>query len=256
MVATGSKGITPPPPAINVTEPPRTPDQLVGAARRLGLPMRDEQLFHQALTHRSYLNENPTAALKDNERLEFLGDSVLDFLAAEWLYERLPDQREGPLTQLRAGIVSNAPLAVYAAEIGLGEVILMGRGEETGGGRAKPGNLSRVFEAVLGALYLDQGMEAARAYVYPYFERRLSALLSESGGKDAKSRLQEWAMARGLPAPHYTLEAQSGPEHAPVFTVVVWVGGQRTATGSGTSKRRAEQAAAQSALGVVSGKGE
>jgi len=255
MAASGSKGITPPPQMINSGDPPRTPEQLAEAARRLGLPMRDERLFQQALTHRSYLNENPTAALKDNERLEFLGDSVLDFLAAQWLYERLPDQQEGTLTQLRAGMVSNAPLAVYAGEIGLGGLILMGRGEETGGGRAKTSNLSQTLEAVLGALYLDQGLEATRAYISPYFERRLPALLSESGGKDAKSRLQEWALGHGLPAPHYTLISQSGPEHAPVFTVAVWVGGQQKATGSGTSKRRAEQAAAQSALLVVSGEG-
>ncbi len=214
----------------------------------LNIQPRTVALFHQALTHRSYLNEHPEAALPDNERLEFLGDAVLAFLAARWLYEHLPNEREGMLTRLRAGMVGNERLAHYATALGIGEALLMGRGEEEGGGRARTRNLSGAFEALLGALYLDQGMEAAYALVAAWFERALAAMQRDHSDKDARSRFQEWAQTALGKTPRYQVLSVSGPEHAPLFTVAAFIDEQCYGTGSGSSKRSAAQAAAQAAL--------
>src|SRR5439155_8861149 len=133
-------------------------------AARLGVSFKDMELFQLYLTHHSDLNEHPDQNLEDNERLEFLGDSVLDFIAAEWLYERLPDMSEGNLTRLRAGLVRNEALAGYATAIGLNEMLLLGKGEQEHGGRNRLRNLGGAFEAVSGALYLDQGLDAVREF--------------------------------------------------------------------------------------------
>lgn len=227
---------------------PRTIDDLARYPARLGVAFRDVTLFQQALTHRSYLNEHPGEALRDNERLEFLGDAVLAFVAAEMLYERLPDMPEGSLTRLRAGLVRNERLAGYATALGLDKMLLMGKGEEDSGGRARTRNLGSAFEAVVGALYLDQGMEAARAFVRPHFEPDIEAMIREKSDKDAKSRLQEWSQVALGQIPSYRVVTMTGPEHAPEFTVEVLIGGEVYGTGKGRSKQAATQAAARHAL--------
>lgn len=223
-------------------------DSTAALLANLNIQPQAVALFHQALTHRSYLNEHPEATLPDNERLEFLGDAVLAFLAARWLYERLPNEREGTLTRLRAGMVGNEHLAQHAAALGIGAALLMGRGEEEGGGRARKRNLSGAFEALLGALYLDQGMDAAYAFVENWFERALAAMQRDHSDKDARSRFQEWSQTALGKMPRYQVLSMSGPEHAPLFTVAVYIDEQCYGTGSGSSKRSAAQAAAQAAL--------
>jgi ribonuclease-3 len=216
---------------------------------RLNIQPRSPMLFQQALTHRSYLNEHPEIVnLPDNERLEFLGDAVLSFLAARWLYAQLPEAREGVLTRLRAGMVSNERLAEYAAALGIGEALLMGRGEQEGGGRARKRNLSGAFEALLGALYLDQGLQAVQDFLEGYFERTLAEIQRTRADKDARSLLQEWAQLTRNLTPRYEVLSMSGAEHAPTFTVAVSVGAERYGIGSGSSKRSAAQAAAAEAL--------
>ncbi|MFQ3534430.1 MAG: ribonuclease III [Aggregatilineales bacterium] len=223
-------------------------NDVVRLLARLSIQPRALALFQQALTHRSYLNEQPEADLPDNERLEFLGDAVLSFLAARWLYERLPDEREGVLTRLRAAIVSNERLAQHAAALSLGEVLLMSKGESEGGGRARRRNLSSAFEALLGALYLDQSLQAVQHLLEDYFEQALADIQRAQSDKDARSRLQEWAQMAHNQTPVYEVLSVTGAEHAPTFTVAVWVGDQRYGIGSGNSKRSAAQAAARAAL--------
>lgn len=222
---------------------------------KLGLSFNDATLFQRALTHRSYLNEHVEEQLEDNERLEFLGDAVIDFLAAEWLYESLPDMSEGTLTRLRAGLVRNETLASYASALGLGELLLMGKGEEECGGRSRLRNLSCAFEAVMGALYLDQGMEAVRAFVRPRFDPVLDEMLREQSDKDAKSRLQEWSQSALNLVPTYQAVHVDGPEHAPEFTVEVTIGDEVYGIGKGHSKQAAAQTAAQAALDALKSKG-
>lgn len=215
---------------------------------RLGVQFKDLSLLQRALTHRSYLNEHPEHALEDNERLEFLGDAVLDFVAGAWLYNRFPEMDEGRLTRLRAGLVRTETLAEFAQRYALGSTLLLGRGEAESGGRTRHKNLCGAFEALVGALYLDQGMTAARAFVEPLFGPALDNILNYAGDKDAKSLLQEWSQAELNLTPIYRTIASRGPDHAKEFTVAVMIGSTMCGQGSGTSKQTAAQAAARQAL--------
>lgn len=217
-------------------------------ARQLGITFINLNLLQQALTHRSFVNEHPEARLIDNERLEFLGDAVIDFIAAEWLFERFPALDEGTLTRLRAGLVRNDTLARLSIELGLGNLMLFGKGEEEGGGRKRTSNLGSAFEAFMGALYLDQGMDAARAFVKPRFEPILDDIVREQSDKDAKSRLQEWAQAALNTTPLYQVTNIEGPEHLRVFTVEVLIKDEVWGRGRGRSKQIAAQEAASAAL--------
>ncbi|HEY64887.1 MAG TPA: ribonuclease III [Caldilineae bacterium] len=213
-----------------------------------GLRFNDKTLLQRALTHRSFLNESPDFPLADNERLEFLGDAVLDFLVAEFLYHRFPEQREGPLTNMRAALVRRDTLARFARQISLGQFLFMGRGEEETGGRNRPGTLCAAFEALIGALYLDQGLEAVKAFIYPFIEPELDHVLQEALNKDAKSRLQEWSQAHFQITPYYRTVSERGPDHAKEFTVQAVIDGVVYGEGEGRSKQLAAQAAAQAAL--------
>ncbi len=225
-------------------------------AARLGVTFKDMALFQRALTHRSYLNEHPDEKLEDNERLEFLGDSVLDFIAAEWLYERFPEMSEGNLTRLRAGLVRNEALAGYASAIGLSEMLLLGKGEEEHGGRHRLRNLGGAFEALAGALYLDQGLDVVRQFAKPWFTPVLDEMLREQSDKDAKSRLQEWSQAALNLTPVYRTVRVTGPDHAREFTLEVVIGDRVFGVGTGRNKQAAAQAAAQAALREVMGNEE
>lgn len=222
--------------------------ELLELEQRLGFEFRDKSLLQRALIHRSYLNEHPECPLEDNERLEFLGDAVLDFVTGAYLYHRFPELREGPLTNLRSMLVRRTTLARFARQLGLGRCMLMGHGEAESGGRHRPANMCAAFEALVGALYLDQGLDSVRRLLEPLILPEISRALQESLEKDPKSHLQELAQARMHRTPRYATVAESGPDHAKVFTVEVSIGDQVYGQGQGPSKQQAAQAAARDAL--------
>src|SRR5450432_3187102 len=217
----------------------------------LGVRFKDLTLLQRALTHRSYLNEHSSENAQDNERLEFLGDAILDFIAAEWLYTRLPEMNEGNLTRLRAGLVRNNTLATYASALGVGDMLLMGKGEQDNGGRNRTRNLGGAFEAIAGALYLDQGLEAVRVFATPCFVPALEEMQQSQSEMDAKSRLQEWSQANLGITPIYRTISASGPDHAREFTLEVLLGDRVYGTGNGNNKQVAAQNAAREALKVI-----
>lgn len=216
-------------------------------SRRLGLNFRDPLLLSRALTHRSYLNEHPEA-IEDNERLEFLGDAVLDFLVGAWLYNRFPEMSEGNLTRLRSALVRTENLAQFAQNIELGKAIFLGHGEEEGGGRERPALLCGTFEALIGAIYLDAGIQKVQDFIAPMLEEAASRILKMNKDKDPKSILQEWAQAQGLGTPSYRTVAAYGPDHAKTFEIEVYIGDQLYGRGVGQSKQAAAKAAAELAL--------
>jgi ribonuclease-3 len=211
---------------------------------RLGYRFRDPANLDAALTHRSHAIERGDR--RDYQRLEFLGDAVLGLVAADWLYARDPSHDEGDLSLRKAFLVSAGQLAVAAESMGLGELLRLGAGEERSGGRRKASLLADSLEAVFGAVYLEGGLEAARAVIEPCLEAGLSREMAERN--DAKTELQEWAQGGGLPLPSYAVVSTEGPDHAPVFTVEVRLSGELAGIGSGRSKKQAEQNAAAAAL--------
>ena len=213
--------------------------------RRLNLPFKNLSLLTRALTHRSYVNENPNS-LEDNERLEFLGDAVLDFIVGAWVYNRFPEMPEGDLTKMRSAIVRNDQLAIFARSINLGGALRLGRGELSSGGSKRDGLLGSTFEALIGALYIDAGLVAVEAFVHPMLEESQDDILDEI--HDPKSVLQEWAQAERLGAPQYVTLSAMGPDHAKVFEVEVRIQGKAYGRGHGSSKHVAARIAAQSAL--------
>jgi ribonuclease-3 len=208
---------------------------------------KNRSLLLRALTHRSYVNENLGAA-EDNERLEFLGDAVLDFIVGAFLYRRYPEMDEGGLTRVRAALVNNDMLASLAAEAGLGEQLRLGKGEAETGGRRRLTLLCAAFEAMIGAYYLDSGLEAVSQYVGPLFGAAAEQVILSDSDVDAKSRFQEWAQATLGQTPRYEQVSVSGPDHSREYTVDVFVGEQSFGAGSGPSKQAATQAAAREAL--------
>jgi ribonuclease-3 len=225
-----------------------------GAARieafvaRNGLVFQDPDLLRTALTHRSYLNEHPDLDWEDNERLEFLGDAVLDFLLAEHLYLRFPLAREGELTSLRAAFVRRNTLARFAEQLGIGESLLMGHGEADTGGRERAATLCATFEALVGALYLDQGIAEVADFVMPLVEAELSGARAQVVDKDPKSHLQELAQGLLGVTPRYRTVKAEGPDHAKVFTIEVSIGDVVQGVGEGAGKQLAAQRAAADAL--------
>jgi ribonuclease-3 len=232
---------------VSISQETLGKESLQAIASRLGLPLSDPLLLSRALTHRSYLNEHPES-LEDNERLEFLGDAVLDFLVAAWLYNRFPEMTEGELTRLRSALVRTEQLAEFARRIGLGTAMRLGRGEDESGGRRRPALLCATFEAVIGALYLDGGVSAVFSFLEPMLAAAADKILIDRRDQDPKSLLQEWAQSQGYPAPTYRIVAAEGPDHAKVFEVEVLVDGNVYGKGSGQSKQAATKEAATSAL--------
>lgn len=215
--------------------------------QRLGLDFRRPDLLRHALTHRSSLNENPDIT-EDNERLEFLGDAVIDFITTTMLFDYFPELDEGELTRLRSTLVCTEQLSNLARSFNLGDALLLGRGEAETGGRERDALLCAAFEAMVGALYLDAGVQAVSTFLEPLLLHVAQETLSSQNHVDAKSRLQEWAQSALGKTPHYATIDESGPDHSKNFTVEVVIGKQRYGIGSGCSKRQAEQAAACSAL--------
>ncbi len=217
-------------------------------ARRLGLKFNHTSLLTRALTHRSYMNEHPDEALEDNERLEFLGDAVLDFLVGSWLYNHFPWMREGELTRLRSALVRTEQLAEFAVDMEFGRAMRLGRGEGQGGGRQSNALLCATFEAVVGALYLDRGLEAVTAFIEPLMTAASDQILSTNRDQDAKSVFQERIQALGYPPPRYQTTATSGPEHNKTFHVDLMVDNKPFASGAGPSKQAAAKDAARAGL--------
>ncbi len=214
-------------------------------SRRLNLPFSNLSLLTRALTHRSYVNENPSSP-EDNERLEFLGDAVLDFIVGAWVYHRFPEMPEGDLTKMRSAIVRNDQLAVFARHLNLGDALRLGHGEYATGGSHRAGLLGSTFEAVIGALYLDSGLGAVEAFVNPLLEDVRELILTKI--HDPKSQLQEWAQAQKMSAPRYHTVTMTGPDHAKEFEVEVEIDERVVGTGQGTSKHTAQHAAATAAI--------
>jgi len=213
---------------------------------RIGYTFREPGLLVRALTHPSYVHEHPEEGW-DNQRLEFLGDAVLSLTVAEWVFHRYPEFREGEMTRLRAVLVSEEMLARFAVQLGLGDFLRLGRGEEERGGRERAPNLADAFEAVVGAMYLDGGLEPVRKLVRFLMAPMAEAILAAEADKDAKSRFQEWAQAELGITPRYRIVAEHGPEHAKTFVAEVLLGDEVAGRGEGRSKQAAEQAAARDA---------
>jgi ribonuclease-3 len=221
------------------------------------IPFQNASLLNQALTHTSYKFENPNTG-EDNEQLEFLGDAILSFLSGDYLYQHNPDLKEGSLTVLRSNLVDTSRFATFATEFDLGKWMRLGKGEESNGGRTKSSLLSNVFEAVIGAYYLDSGVEAVRALVHPLFEKVIDTLPAEnqvSQGRDnAKGWLQEVVLNSEFPGnpnrkpPEYKTIRSGGTDNAPEYTSTVYVAGSEYGSGKGTSTKRAEKCAAEDAL--------
>ena len=217
-------------------------------AARIGLPVRDIDLLEQALVHSSWHHEHRDAALGHNERLEFLGDAVVNLAISDALYSRHPDDDEGYLSARRAAIVSTTGLARLAGRIDLGEALLLGEGEAQRSGRRRPSLLASTFEAVAGALYLDLGFETVREWLIGLAGPELVAESPIGSLKSPKSRLQEYTQRRTGQRPSYRLVDATGPDHEKSFRIEVWVDGELLGVGEGPSRRTAETAAAAQAL--------
>jgi ribonuclease III len=224
---------------------PRDIESASDLNRRLNLPFSNLSLLTRALTHRSYVNENPSSQ-EDNERLEFLGDAVLDFIVGAWAYNRFPEMPEGDLTKIRSAIVRNEHLANFSRRIDLGRALRLGRGEASSGGNDRDMLLGSAFEALVGALFLDAGLGAVEAFVNPMLNDVQDYILDEI--QDPKSRLQEWAQAEKMGTPQYVTISAKGPDHAKEFEVEVRIQGTTYGRGYGTSKGVAARIAAQTAL--------
>ncbi|HNS52395.1 MAG TPA: ribonuclease III [Anaerolineae bacterium] len=216
--------------------------------KRIGLVFADKSLLLRALVHSSYRNEHPGFSFEDNERLEFLGDAALGFITGEHLYHRFPEVTEGALTTLRAALVRRDALAEMARRFDLGSFLMMGAGAHADKVHERPATLCAAFEALVGAIYLDQGLEQTREFLQPLIGPAAVAVHENHSDRDWKSRLQDMAQGLARGRPNYTTISETGPDHAPEFVVQVTIGGETYGGGSGPSKQMAEQAAAQAAL--------
>jgi ribonuclease-3 len=223
-------------------------DDLKQLEERLGLQFNDYSLLARAMTHRSFLNENLEQSLEDNERLEFLGDAVLDFVVGAYLYHRYPEMKEGELTMLRAALVRTETLAEFARELSLGDKLRLGYGEAESGGRERSAILCGAFEAIIGAIFLDKGMATVEMLVHSLIGPALEGILAEATHRDAKSGFQIWAQGRYNITPRYRVISAEGPDHAKIFTVAVMLDDVIWGEGIGRSKQHAAQEAAAAAL--------
>ena len=215
---------------------------------RIGYTFQNKKYLEKAMCHASYANEHHLGHFGCNERLEFLGDSILGFLTARYLYQNFPHKPEGQLTKMRAARVCESALCQYAAEIGLGEALLLGKGEEKSGGRERPSTLADAFEALLAAMYLDGGMEPVEKFLLPIIAQHNFGEQTT----DYKTVLQELVQQNAGDKLRYEHTGESGPDHEKVFSAVVYLNNSIVGEGSGKSKKEAEQSAAQNALSHLS----
>lgn len=217
-------------------------------AQKLGLSFKNINLFTEALTHRSYLNEHREYAGSHNERLEFLGDAVLELAATDFLFKKFPASSEGELTSYRAALVNTVSLAALGQALGMSDYLLLSRGEAKDVGRARETILADAFEAVIGAIYLDAGYESAETFIAKNLYGKIDEVIAKRSYQDAKSRFQEIAQEKRGVTPRYETLSEEGPDHAKRFTVAVLIGSEEIARGEGQSKQEAEQSAAEAAL--------
>jgi ribonuclease-3 len=215
-----------------------------------GLVFKDKALLRQAFTHRSYLNENRNLKIDHNERLEFLGDAVLELIVTDYLYHKYPKKPEGELTSFRSSLVNSTTLAEVSTKIGINDFLLLSHGESKDTGRARTYILANTFEALLGALYLDQGYDAAKEFVAQHIFPLIDTIVEKGAWIDAKSRFQEMAQEYVGVTPSYKTVKETGPDHDKHFTVGVYLGSELVTTGDGRSKQEAEQNAAKKGLEV------
>lgn len=223
--------------------------------KKLGVKFKNKDLLKQAFTHRSYLNENPgfpgrTGKLEHNERLEFLGDAVAELIVTEYLYKEFPEKAEGDLTNWRAALVNAKMLTSVAEDLGFNDFLLLSKGEAKELGKARAYILANAFEAFLGALYLDSGFKPCEEFIRKNLLKNLAGIIKDGSYKDAKSKFQEESQERVSVTPSYKVIKETGPDHEKHFIVGVYLGDELIAEGRGTSKREAEEAAAEAALGI------
>ena len=219
----------------------------------VGVAVGDQALLETALIHRSYVHEHWEETIESNERLEFLGDSVLNFLTAHYLYGAFPSRDEGDLTALRAALVRTAMLARFARSLEIGSALKLGKGEEQSGGRDRDPLLADAFEALVAAIYLDGGTEAASRFLRPMLDREALNVVANGLVLDDKSRLQERVQGERNQTPRYRTIRAEGPDHDRRFTIEVWAGAELLGVGVGASKQAAAQAAARAALEFLDG---
>lgn len=216
--------------------------------KAVGVSFKNTDLYYAALTHRSYLNEEPNWSYGHNERLEYLGDAILELVVSEALYNKLPDLSEGKLTVLRAALVNYQHLARVAEEIELNKFLLMSRGENRDSGKAREVILANAMEALIGAIYLDRGLETSKEFIDTFVLSRLGEILKTGSYRDSKSELQEIIQERKKITPTYRVLEESGPAHKRIFKIGVYFGEEFVAEGEGSSKQEGEIEAARKAL--------
>jgi len=214
----------------------------------VGYSFQNPSLLREAVTHKSFVNEYPGGGLRHNERLEFLGDAVLDLVISTYLMETFINFQEGDLSRLKAAVVSEPALAEIARSLDLGRYLFLGKGEEQTGGRQKASLLANTLEALIAAIYLDGGLEPSRKFVCGCFSPMIAQRTSEGVSLDYKTDLQEYCQERGMVLPRYRLAGETGPDHQKVFEVELWIGNVVWGRGEGKSKKEAEQQAAREAL--------
>lgn len=218
--------------------------------KKTKITFKDKNLLRQAFIHRSYINENPGTGLAHNERLEFLGDAVLELIVTDFLYKKYPNYTEGELTALRSALVNAVIISEIATLIGMNDYLLLSKGEAKDNGKARQYILANTFEAYVGALYLDQGIEAADKFIRKYLLPKTEEIVSKKLWRDAKSLVQEKAQEFVNVTPSYRVLSESGPDHDKHFTVGIYFGPNLIAEGKGKSKQEAEQKAAEAALKI------
>lgn len=221
---------------------------LVKLEALLGYTFNDKEILLTAVTHRSYLNEHRDAVQDHNERLEFLGDAVLELVVTDFLFNKYPDKPEGELTAIRAALVNTVSLSESSQKLGVNDYLLMSKGEAKDTGRARQYILANAFEALIGALYLDLGYETAKDFIASHLFPKTEEIVEKRLWQDAKSRFQELAQEHSSVTPTYETLSQEGPDHDRIFTVGVFLGKEKVAEGKGRSKQEAEQQAAENAV--------
>lgn len=218
--------------------------------KQIGVKFKNKELIHTAFVHKSYVNEHRGEGIESNERLEFLGDAVLELVATHHLFEKYPEQDEGQMTSFRSALVKGKHLAEIAEALDLGSYLFLSNGEERSGGRAKHYILANTLEALIGAIYLEHGTERAAAFIEKFILTRLDEIIGKGLHIDAKSRFQEICQERENKTPHYDVVKESGPDHNKTFVMGAYIGSKMIATGTGSSKQKAEEEAAKNALKV------
>lgn len=216
--------------------------------KSIGVKFNDKIILTQAFIHRSYINENPRSGLEHNERLEFLGDAVIELVVTDFLYRKYTDHHEGDLTAYRSALVNAVIMAEAASDLSMNDYLLLSKGEQKDTGRARQTILANTYESFVGALYIDQGYEACNTFIKGSLLPRLEKIIATKSWKDSKSQIQEEAQERLGVTPAYRVVSEVGPDHDKHFTIGVFFGEKKIAEGKGRSKQEAEQKAAQAAL--------